>query len=272
MTTIGFIGAGQMAQALVSGICSADSSIKFEIADPSTASKDAFQQKVSSPVQVRTDNAELFAACDIVFLSIKPQYFDDAVNFNDVQTAVAKAPRSPLVVSIMAGVTLKKIAEVTGLERIVRVMPNTPSLIMEGAAGLAPSPEVTDQELKTVAKLMSSVGCVTTVSEQLLDAVTGLSGSGPAYVFTFIEALIDGGVLNGLSRAVARELAIQTVIGSAKLVQQTGEHPAVLRDRVTSPGGTTIEALKVLEMNDFRGSIIQAVESATRRSRELGAS
>jgi hypothetical protein len=147
MTTIGFIGAGQMAQALVSGICSADSSIKFEIADPSTASKDAFQQKVSSPVQVRTDNAELFAACDIVFLSIKPQYFDDAVNFNDVQTAVAKAPRSPLVVSIMAGVTLKKIAEVTGLERIVRVMPNTPSLIMEGAAGLAPSPEVTDQEL-----------------------------------------------------------------------------------------------------------------------------
>ena len=260
-----------MAQALASGIASADSSINFEIADPSQASQDAFKKKVASPVKVRPDNAELFAACDIVFLSIKPQYFDDAVNAQAVEKALSNSDASPLVVSIMAGVTIEKISAVTGLNRIVRVMPNTPSLIMEGAAGISSSPEVTEQELETVSKLMSSVGCVTKVSEQLLDAVTGLSGSGPAYVFTFIEALIDGAVLNGLPRDTARELAIQTVIGSAKLVQESGEHPAVLRDRVTSPGGTTIEALKVLEMNDFRGTIIQAVESATRRSKELGA-
>jgi len=272
MTTIGFIGAGQMAQALASGISSADSSIVFEIADPSEASQDAFKKKIASSTRVRDSNPELFAACDIVFLSIKPQYLGDAVNAEDIEKALSKSNTSPLVVSIMAGVTIENISEVTGLKRIVRVMPNTPSLIMEGAAGIASSPDVTQQELETVSKLMSSVGCVTTVSEHLLDAVTGLSGSGPAYVFTFIEALIDGGVLNGLPRDIARRLAIQTVIGSAKLVEQSGDHPAVLRDRVTSPGGTTIEALKVLEINDFRGTVIQAVESATRRSKELGAS
>ncbi len=261
-----------MAQALASGISSADSSIKFEIADPSQASQDAFKKKISAPIEIRSDNAQLFAACDIVFLSVKPQYLGDAVDAAAIAKALSASERSPLIVSIMAGVTIEKITEATGLDRVVRVMPNTPSLIMEGASGIASSPEVTTEELETVSKLLSSVGCVTSVSETLLDAVTGLSGSGPAYVFTFIEALVDGGVLNGLPRDIARELAIQTVIGSAKLVQQSGEHPAVLRDRVTSPGGTTIEALKVLEMNDFRGTIIQAVESATRRSKELGAS
>ena len=270
MTTIGFIGAGQMAQALASGISSADSSIKFEIADPSQASQDAFCQKISAPIELRQNNAEIFPACDIVFLSIKPQYLNDAVDAKALQKALAKSKESPLIVSIMAGVTIERIAEVTGLKRIVRVMPNTPSLIKQGAAAIASSPEVTVEELKTVSKLMSAVGSVVTVSEELLDAVTGLSGSGPAYVFTFIEALIDGGVLKGLPRDIARQLAIQTVIGSAKLVEESGEHPAVLRDRVTSPGGTTIEALKVLEINDFRGTIIQAVESATRRSKELG--
>ncbi len=261
-----------MAQALASGISSADSSIKFEIADPSQASQDAFKNKVSAPVEIRSDNAELFAVCDMVFLSVKPQYFGDAVDVDAIAKVLATSERSPLVVSIMTGVTIERIAEATGLKRIVRVMPNTPSLIMEGASGIATSPEVSGEELATVSKLMSSVGCVTSVTETLLDAVTGLSGSGPAYVFTFIEALVDGGVLNGLPRDIARELAIQTVIGSAKLVRESGEHPAVLRDRVTSPGGTTIEALKVLEMNDFRGTIIQAVESSTRRSKELGAS
>lgn len=261
-----------MAQALASGISSADSSINFEIADPSQASQDAFKKKVSAPIEIRSDNAQLFARCEIVFLSVKPQYLADAIDAQAIAAALPKSGQAPLVVSIMAGVTIAKISDATGLERIIRVMPNTPSLIMEGASAIACSPKVTEGELKTVSKLMASVGCVTSVSEKLLDAVTGLSGSGPAYVFTFIEALIDGGVLNGLPRDTARELAIQTVIGAAKLVQESGEHPAVLRDRVTSPGGTTIEALKVLEMNNFRGTVIQAVESSTRRSKELGAS
>ena len=261
-----------MAQALASGIAASDSSIHFEIADPSKASREAFCEKVSSPtlIEIRDDNSELFTNCDIVFLSIKPQYFSDAVDAKSINKAVADRKASPLVVSIMAGVPISNIKFLTGQDRIVRVMPNTPSLIMEGAAGIAASSSVTAEELKTVSKLMSAVGCVESVPEKLMDAVTGLSGSGPAYVFTFIEALIDGGVLNGLPRDVARQLAIQTVIGSAKLVQESGEHPAVLRDRVTSPGGTTIEALKMLEVNDFRGTVIQAVEAATRRSKELG--
>ena len=261
-----------MAQALASGIATADKSIQFEIADPSKASQDAFSEKVNSPspIEVRGDNSELFTNCDIVFLSIKPQYLSDAVDAKAIGKAVAGSKASPLIVSIMAGVTIDKIQSLTGLDRVVRVMPNTPSLIMEGAAGIAASSSVTAEEMETVSKLMSAVGCVASVSEKLMDAVTGLSGSGPAYVFTFIEALIDGGVLNGLPRDVARQLAIQTVIGSAKLVQESGEHPAVLRDRVTSPGGTTIEALKMLEVNDFRGTVIQAVEAATRRSKELG--
>ena len=261
-----------MAQALASGIASADSSIHFEIADPSKVSQDAFCEKVksSAAIEVQAENSKLFANCDIVFLSIKPQYLTDAVDVKSIGKAVADKRSSPLIVSIMAGVTIAKIQSLTGLDRVVRVMPNTPSLIMEGAAGIAASNSVTTEEIETVSKLMSAVGCVASVPEKLMDAVTGLSGSGPAYVFTFIEALIDGGVLNGLPRDVARQLAIQTVIGSAKLVQESGDHPAVLRDRVTSPGGTTIEALKMLEVNDFRGTIIQAVEAATRRSKELG--
>ena len=261
-----------MAQALASGIASADSSTKFEIADPSKASQDAFVEKVASSwnVEIRSDNSALFASCDVVFLSIKPQYLADAIEADAIGKALAGSETAPLVVSIMAGVTIEKIQSLTGLDRIVRVMPNTPSLIMEGAAGIAASGGVTAEEIEAIIKLMSAVGCAVSVPENLIDAVTGLSGSGPAYVFTFIEALIDGGVLNGLPRDVARQLAIQTVIGSAKLVQESGEHPAVLRDRVTSPGGTTIEALKMLEVNDFRGTVIQAVEAATRRSKELG--
>jgi pyrroline-5-carboxylate reductase len=270
MTTIGFIGAGQMAQALAKGIAAADDTTKFVIADPSETSQQSFQNKVGSSVTVQSRNAEVFASCDIVFLSIKPQYLETAIDREQISIAIQDIDPKPLVVSIMAGVTIEKITSVTGLEGVVRVMPNTPSLILEGAAAMACSVAVSQSQQSQVAGLMSAVGCVSQVPENLIDAVTGVSGSGPAYVFTFIEALIDGGVLNGLPREVARELAIQTVVGSAKLVQQSGEHPAVLRDRVTSPGGTTIAALKTLEVNDFRGTIIQAVESATCRSKELG--
>lgn len=272
MTTIGFIGAGQMAQALAKGIASSIESVQFEIADPSETSQQSFCQTVSAPVTVRADNADLFAHCGIVFLSIKPQYLDDAIDAAKIKTAVQGIETVPVVVSIMAGVTLERIAAVTGLRNIVRVMPNTPSLIQQGAAGMAASMSVTDAQRSQVAELMSAVGSVVQVSENLIDAVTGVSGSGPAYVFTFIEAMIDGGVLNGLPREVARDLALATVIGSAKLLQQTGDHPAVLRDRVTSPGGTTIAALKTLEANGFSAAVIQAVQTATERSKALGGS
>ena len=141
---------------------------------------------------------------------------------------------------------------------------------MEGASAVSFSNPVSPEQQKQVLDLLGAVGTVVSVPENLMNSVTGLSGSGPAYVFTFIESLIDAGVLTGLPRDIARKLAIQTVIGAAQLVEQSGEHPAVLRDRVTSPGGTTIAALKQLEVNDFRGTVIQAVEAATGRAKELG--
>ena len=174
------------------------------------------------------------------------------------------------MVSIVAGVSIDVIAEATGVPQIARVMPNTPCLIMEGASAVSFSNPVSPEQQKQVLDLLGAVGTVVSVPENLMNSVTGLSGSGPAYVFTFIESLIDAGVLTGLPRDIARKLAIQTVIGAAQLVEQSGEHPAVLRDRVTSPGGTTIAALKQLEVNDFRGTVIQAVEAATGRAKELG--
>jgi len=270
MTTIGFIGAGQMAQALASGIAASDTSVKFAIASPGKANRDTFCDKVGGNVEVYPENADIFAHCDIVFLAFKPQYFADAIDVTAVGKVIADAGSNPLVVSIMAGVTIEKITQFTGLDRVIRIMPNTPSLIGEGALGITASQTVAGDDLKTVNDLMSSVGCVVNVSEQLMDALTGLSGSGPAYVFTFIESLIDAGVLNGLPRSVARQLAIQTVIGSAKLVEESGDHPAVLRDQVTSPGGATIAAMNVLETNNFRGTVIQAVGASTSRSKELG--
>ena len=258
-----------MAQALVAGIASAYKDVEFEIADPSPEAREQFCKKVTSSVKVRDTNSEIFRHCDTVFLAIKPQYLEQAIDRSQVEAAIAGLDQEPLVVSIMAGVSIGLIALTTGLKRVARVMPNTPCLIMEGASAVAFSDAVEPPQQQAVIDLLASVGIVVPIAENLIDAVTGLSGSGPAYVFTFIESLIDGGVLKGLPRDVARKLAIQTVIGSAQLVAQTDEHPAVLRDRVTSPGGTTIEGLRVLEVNDFRGTVIQAVEAATNRAKAL---
>ena len=260
-----------MAQALAAGIAAAYKEVKFEISDPSAESKEKFCSNVSSNVQVRDTNSEIFRHCDTVFLAIKPQYYVQAIDRAQVEAAVEGLEQEPLVVSILAGVSITAIAQTTGLKRIARVMPNTPCLIMEGASAVSFSDAVKPPEQQAVIDLLASVGIIVPIAESLIDSVTGLSGSGPAYVFTFIEALIDGGVLTGLPRDVARKLAIQTVIGAAQLVAQSEEHPAVLRDRVTSPGGTTIEGMRVLEVNDFRGTVIQAVQAATQRAKALGA-
>ena len=270
MKKIGFIGAGQMAQALVTGISRAWPDINFEIADPSPEAQKNFCSKVESTVEIRQSIGEVFRNCDIIFLAIKPQYFRDAIDREKIAQACAQSGAAPLVISIMAGISIQTLIDVTGMPRIARVMPNTPCLVMEGASAVSVSPDVSPDEKQQVLDLLSSVGTAIFVDEGLIDSVTGLSGSGPAYVFTFIEVLIDAGVLTGLSRSIARDLAIQTVIGSAKLVAETGDHPAVLRDRVTSPGGTTIAALKQLEVNNFRGAVIQAVQASTARAKELG--
>jgi len=182
-------------------------------------------------------------------LAIKPQYFHAAIEKSVIQESLADQSASPLVVSIVAGVPIAAIAEATGVPKIARVMPNTPCLIMEGASAVSFSDPVPPEQQQQVLDLLGAVGQVVSVPENLMDSVTGLSGSGPAYVFTFIESLIDAGVFTGLPRDIARKLAIQTV---------------------TSPGGTTIAGLKQLEVNDFRGTVIQAVEAATRRAKELG--
>ncbi len=267
---IGFVGAGQMAQALAGGIANANSEISFIVADPSARATDAFMECVGdAPVEHASANESLFAECDLVFLAVKPQYFTAAVDREAIVAAIADRDAPPLVVSVIAGVTMDQIVERTSIDNVARVMPNTPCLVGCGASGISFSSSVPSADQVWVTALLEHVGIVIPVAEGLLDAVTGLSGSGPAYVFEFIDALALGGVRNGLPRNVAQELAIQTVLGAATLAKETGDHPAVLRDRVTSPGGTTIAGLKALHDNAFPKAVISAVEEATSRSKEL---
>lgn len=201
---------------------------------------------------------------DIVLLAVKP---------NVVPQVARQAPAAwdgKLVVSIAAGVGLQRLGEVIGHPRVVRVMPNTPSLVGAGASAFCCGQGVTPDDKTWIEAMLGSVGLAVEVDESQMDAVTGLSGSGPAYVCLIIEALADGGVLAGLPRALAMTLATQTVLGTAQMIAQTGRHPGELKDAVASPGGTTIAALAVLEQNGVRGSLAQAVAASARRSRELG--
>ncbi len=264
---IGFIGAGQMAKALAIGIAkSKQNSVEFAYWDPSETAGISFEELISphSSVERASDNQSLIDASEIVFVAVKPQFLDSAIDGLNFEKS------SPLVVSIAAGVQISQLKRMTGTKRIVRVMPNTPCLIGQGASALAYGKSVSQSDAEVVEEFLGLVGKVVTVKESLIDSVTGLSGSGPAYVFSFIEALIDGAVLTGMARATARELAIQTVIGAAMMLEQTGEHTAVLRDRVTSPGGTTIAGLKALEENAFRDAVMSAVQASAERSMELG--
>ena len=263
---IGFIGAGQMAKSLAFGIANSEGEdLQLLISDPNDAACESFENLIGDRASVsRVDNNEtLVESSELVFLAVKPQYLDDAM-------ADVSFENEPLIVSIVAGVKIFQLERLTGINRIIRVMPNTPCLIGEGASAIAAGPDVNSSDTELIKGFLSSVGSVVELEEELMDSVTGLSGSGPAYVFTFIEALIDGSVLTGMPRATARHLAIQTVIGAASMLQRTNEHPAVLRDRVTSPGGTTIEGLKALEESSFRDAVMSAVLAATERSKELG--
>ena len=266
MKKIGFIGAGQMAKSLAFGIANSNGDdLQLFISDPNDAACESFASLIGdrSSVSRVNNNAKLVESSELVFLAVKPQYLETAL-------ADVKFENNPLVVSIVAGVRMFQLERLTGISRIIRVMPNTPCQIGKGVSAIAAGPDVKSSETKLIKGILATVGAVVELEESLMDSVTGLSGSGPAYVFTFIEALIDGAVLTGMPRATARHLAIETVIGAASMLQQSEEHPAVLRDRVTSPGGTTIEGLKALEENSFRDAVMSAVQAATERSRELG--
>jgi len=263
----GFIGAGQMAQALARGFVAAGLLKPEQIyaADPSQPTLDTFSQALPG-VHTSTQNTTVVENADILFIAVKPQYLSDVME----QTR-GLITGEHLLISIVAGARLSVLAE-TGAQRIIRVMPNTPCLVGQGAAGFCLSPGATADDAKVARLLLEATGVVFELPEKQLDAVTGLSGSGPAYVYMLIEALSDGGVRSGLPRHVAAALATQTVLGAATMVQQSGEHPAVLKDRVASPGGTTIAGIEALEAHAFRGAAIAAVAAATTRSIELGGS
>jgi pyrroline-5-carboxylate reductase len=263
---VGFLGAGQMATALAkgwlaSGLIDANRS---RAADPITASRDAFSGVTG--IRATASNTEVVNLADLIVLAVKPQVMASVL----AEIAPRIQPRH-LVVSIAAGVTLDQISSSLGVStRIVRVMPNTPCLVGASATGIAASPATKAEDTALVKSLFNAVGTAFVIPEWQLDAVTGLSGSGPAYVYLMIEAMADGGVKAGLPREAALALAAQTVFGAAKMVLDTKQHPAVLKDAVASPGGTTIAGLHALERSGFRGAIMDAVVAATNRATELG--
>lgn len=257
-----------MARALASGFVSAGlvEARHVCVADVVAAASAAFVEQVPGSV-VCEHNADVVAAAEVVFLAVKPQ------NIRQVAAGVHESfDASKLLVSICAGVTIESLESVFHTTRVVRVMPNTPCLVGAGASALSCATGAKDEDAALVRRLLKAVGEVVQLDEKHMDAVTGLSGSGPAFVYQVIEALADAGVSMGLHRDVAQQLATQTVLGAATMVRDTGEHPAVLKDRVTSPGGTTIAGLKALETAGLRAALMEAVAAATRRSAELGRS
>lgn len=265
LTSVGFLGSGMMASALMDGLVS-----NKAVSSPNSiwcsdlmeqarvgASKKGFHS-TDSNIEVCQN------ATDAIIIAVKPNVV------LDICKTVASIDSDAVVVSIAAGVTIATLESCLPGRRVVRVMPNTPCLVGQAAVGFALGKHANEKDREVVNTIFGSVGLAMEVKESLLDAVTGLSGSGPAYVFQFIEALSDGGVRSGLPRDVATKLAAQTVKGAAEMVLQTGKHPGLLKDGVTSPGGTTIAGVEALEKGGFRATTMSAVTAATKRSMQLG--
>lgn len=264
--TIAFLGAGNMAEALFKGLIRSGAAVPERIIATGKRTTRLDELAGLYGIRVTTDNVAAAKDADVVVLSVKPQAMDKLL----MQIAPAIDP-GKLVISVAAGLPIAAIERRLGAgARIVRSMPNTPALVGLGACAVAAGEHATEEDLTTARALFSAVGITTVVEESLLDAVTGLSGSGPAYVFLIIEALSDAGVKMGLSRHVSLQLAAQTVLGSAKLLLETGAHPGTLKDQVTSPGGTAIAGLHTLEAGGLRTTLMDAVQAATRRAKELG--
>jgi pyrroline-5-carboxylate reductase len=264
--TVGFLGAGNMGEALIKGLLAAKLVPAQAIFATDVRPERLKELDRQYGIQVSSDNAGLVRSADIVILAVKPQIMDA------VATEIAPAvTRRKLLISIAAGVATEKIrARLPRDSRLIRVMPNTPALVLEGATAIAKADGLEPGDLDIAREIFAAVGRVVVLGEDMIDAVTGLSGSGPAYVAIVIESLADGGVRMGLDRATAMTLATQTVLGAAKLLLETGLHPGALKDMVSSPGGTTIAGIAALEEGGLRTTFIKAVERATQRSRELG--
>jgi pyrroline-5-carboxylate reductase len=263
---IGVIGAGKIGSAIARGVIRAGLAMKEKVmaSDVSEALRQAAVNELG--IKVTAENGALCDFADIIILAVKPQIVDPVA-----KEIAKKLGKTKLLVSVAAGVPLARLeANLEKGARVVRVMPNIPCVVGAGAAGFAGGTHATTTDLEKVGAILNSFGVGMAVEEKYLDAVTGLSGSGPAYVFLFMEALADGGVQMGLARDVALKLAMQTVYGAAKMALEGNKHLGELKDEVTSPGGTTIAGLYAMEQKGFHGTVMDAVVSATRRSQELG--
>jgi pyrroline-5-carboxylate reductase len=263
---IAFVGAGNMAEALIAGLLHAKLVRPAQLVASDIVPSRLEWLKRTYGVTTTGLNRDAVTGAQVIVLAVEPQVLDEVLA--DIAPIV---DRDILIVSVAAGYPIARIARhLNGVTRIVRAMPNMPSIIREGVTAMAHDAELSEEDLAFARELFTAVGTVVVVAERSMDVVTGLSGSGPAYVFLMIEALADGGVKMGLPRETAQLLAAQTVAGAARLVVESQEHPGVLKDRVASPGGTTIAGLYELERGRFRATMISAVDAASRRSAELG--
>ena len=264
MTKLGFVGCGNMATAIIGGILAKGLVSPEDIYTSNSSAASAARAK-GLGVNAGTDNRAVVEAADVVFLSVKPQKYEAVIA--EVRPALKPGQ---IVVTIAPGKTLSWLAERLGADtKIVRTMPNTPALVGEGLTSYCPNANVTADELATVVALLESYGVALQLDEHLIDAASAVGGSAPAFVYLFIEALADGGVAEGLPRAQAYEVAAQTVLGSAKMMLDTGKHPGQLKDEVCSPAGSTIKGMEVLEKAGLRGSVIDAVRTTAAAARGL---
>jgi pyrroline-5-carboxylate reductase len=263
---IGMLGTGNMASALVRGLLSSKTLRSDQIRGSDVRAEHLAELEKTYGIKTTTDNSELLAWANVVVLAVKPQVIDRVLD-----QIAGDFNSDTLLISVAAGVPIRSIeARLPAGARVLRAMPNTAAIALAGATGVAPGSRATADDVKFTKALFDAIGRTVVLDESLIDAVTGLSGSGPAYIMLIIEALADGGVKVGLHRETALLLAAQTVYGSAKLLLETGEHPGRLKDMVTSPGGTAIAGLHTLESGGLRRTLIDAVEVATRRAVELG--
>lgn len=262
---IGFVGAGNMAEAIIKGLIgNGVHAAKLSFFEPNNDRAKVVKELYG--LLSAADNKALIETCDVIVLAVKPQALDSVLD--DVAPCFTE---DKLLISILAGVTTQRLENAFGGKaRVVRVMPNTPALVGQGATALCAGRCATEEDVHVARQIFESVGITSWVDEVQMDAVTGLSGSGPAFVYMFIEAMIAAGVEEGLTPEVARDLTLKTVVGAAQMIRETGETPKLLREKVCSPGGTTIQGVEVLDKAGLRTIVMSAVKAATRRSRELG--
>lgn len=262
---IGFIGSGNMATAMMGGILSSNLVSASQIICSDRSSDKLEMLSKTYGVTATKNNTEVASKAEILFLSVKPQFYSDVIQ--EIKESVSN---NTIIVAIAAGKTIKEVTELFGKKiKLVRVMPNTPALVGEGMAAICPCPMVIPDELDLICNIFNSFGKCEVVTETLMDTVTALSGSSPAFIFMIIEAMADGAVLEGMPRDKAYKFAAQTVLGSAKMVLETNKHPGELKDMVCSPGGTTIEGVSELEKSGLRGSLINAIRMTTKKSKDL---